>query len=151
MPTPMPTPTPRRNPFEVLQLPAHASLEQIMAAAARLAQRGDDEAREAVQQLTGSDEQRTVHAWMTLPGEVQRPAEIERFLTQHRRPPADLPLEVPPVDEAELRELLRQALLAELQPRPVPLVLVPAGESAEEIARQNAEAVWASLLYDPRG
>ncbi|MFQ3593600.1 MAG: hypothetical protein SNJ82_10520 [Gemmataceae bacterium] len=141
----------KRNPFEVLQLPAHASLEQIMAAAARLTQRGDDEAREAVRQLTSEETQRRLHGWLTPPGPVERPAEIEQFVAQHRRPPAGLPLDVPPVDETELRELLRQALLSELQPRPVPLQFVEARESAEEIARQTGEAVWGSLLYDLRG
>ena len=140
-----------RNPFEVLQLPAGASTEQIMAAAARLAQSGDEEAREAVRQLTAGEEERQLHAWLTPPGSVERSAEIERFIGQHRRPPAGLPLNVPPVDETELRALLRAALLRELQPRPVPLQSVPIQETPEEIARQNAEAVWMSLLFDLQG
>lgn len=140
-----------RNPFEVLQLPVDATTEQIMVAAARLAQSGDEEAREAVRQLTASDEERQLHAWLTPPGSVGRSAELERFVTQHRRPPAGLPLNVPPVDETELRALLRAALLRELQPRPVPLQTVPINETPEEIARQTAEAVWMSLLFDLRG
>jgi plasmid stability protein len=140
-----------RNPYEVLQLPAQATTEQIMAAAARLAQSGDDEAREAVRQLTASEEERQLHAWLTPPGAVERPVEVERFVAQHRRPPAGLHLQVPPVDEAELRERLRSILLSELKPGPVPLQAVPIEESAEEVARQNAEAVWLSLLFDLRG
>lgn len=140
-----------RNPLEVLRLGADATLEQIVETGARLAQRGEEAAREAVQQLIASDEMRTLHAWLTPPGSPVIDPEVQRFLTAHRRPPPDLPLRVPPVSPEELRERLREALLEELQPRPVPLSLVPVGESTEELSQQRREVKAQSLLYDLRG
>ena len=141
-----------RNPYEVLGLPPGASEADVVRQGARLAQQaGDDEVREAVRQLTAGAETRELFALLTPPGGGGVGPEVERFIAQHRRPPAGLPLNVPALDEAELRDLVRRAVAATLEPRPQPLAAVPAGESAEEVERQTGEALWQSLLHDMRG
>lgn len=144
------------NPFEVLRLPADATEEEIVRQGSRLAQLAADEParnaiREAVRALTDDPATRRVFALLTPPGPAAG-NELDRFIAAHRRPPApEGPLRVPPLDEQELRELLRQALAAELNVAPPPYQPVPAGEAADEIDRQTGEAVWQSLLIDPRG
>lgn len=141
-----------RNPYEVLGLMPGAGEADVIRQAARLTQQaGDDSIREAARQLTGSPEAREVFAWLTPSGEASLGADVERFIASHRRPPTELRLNVVPLDEAELREWIRQAVLATLEPRPLPLATVPAGESVEEIERQTSEAIWQSLLYDMGG
>jgi hypothetical protein len=144
------------NPFEVLRLSADATEEEIVRQGARLAQQAADEPtrnaiREAVRALTDDPAARRVFALLTPPGPPGG-NELDRFIAAHRRPPTpDGPLQVPPLDEQELRELLRQAMAAELNVAPPPYQSVPAGESTDEIDRQTGEAMWQSLLIDPRG
>ncbi|MGL4554778.1 MAG: hypothetical protein ACRC33_26735 [Gemmataceae bacterium] len=141
-----------RNPYEVLGLPAGAGEADAVRQGARLTQQGaDDEVREAVRRLTADAAARELFALLTPPGPVGIGAELERFVAAHRRPPAGLPLAVPPLDEAQLRGLVRAAVAAGLEPRPEPLAAVPAGEAAEEVGRQTGEALWQSLLHDMRG
>jgi hypothetical protein len=145
------------NPFEVLLLPPTASEEEVVRQGARLAQRAADEParnaiRQAVRQLTGSAEERALHALMTHPGPEHGSAELERFSAAFRRAPAaeSNPQPCPPVDLEEVRALLSQALAAEMEQQPMPLEPIMVDDTPEEIARQTTEMLWQSLLSDSR-
>jgi hypothetical protein len=146
----------RDDPFEVLGLPADATEEDAVRQGARICQTAGDEetrnaAREAVRQLTASAEERQLHALLTPPGFRQLDEGLKRWAAAHRRPPAIEARPVPPLDQAEAREVLRQLLLAEPAPPPAPLELVPDELAPEESRLLESEAAWRSLLHDPRG
>ena len=145
------------NPFEVLRLSPEASEQEAVRQAASLCQRATDEparnaARQAIQRLTSSREAWALCALLTHPRPEHHDAELERFVNAHRRPPATAAAAppVPGVDREELRGLLLDALAAEQAVAPLPFERLALTESAEEIARQTSEALWQSLLIDPR-
>ena len=145
------------NPFEVLRLDPSATEEEIVRQAGRLRQRAADEAaldavRQAVQALTGSARARRLHALLSHPGPEHSSPERERFLAAHRRPPRpEAPVEVPLPDLQELAPLLGALLAPALGLRPAPFEDSAEDELPEEVRRQTAEALWQSLLFDPRG
>ncbi len=102
---------------------------------------------------TGSAEEQALHALLTHPRPDHGHAELERFQAAFRRPPksesAAGPL--PALDLDEVRDLLRQALAAELEPTSMPLESLAVDDSPDEIARQTAEVLWQSLVMDSRG
>jgi hypothetical protein len=146
------------NPFELLRLPPTASDEEAVLQGERLCQQAPDEAtrdaiRQAVRQLTGSAEERTLHALLTHPRPDHGNVELERFQDAFREPPKTETIAgaLPALDVDEVRELLRHALAEELEPIPTPWEPVAADDTPEEIARQTAEALWQSLVSDMRG
>jgi hypothetical protein len=145
------------NPFEVLKLPPTASPEEIVRQGARLMQRTTDEParnaiRQAVRALTESDEARGLQALLTHPNPGQGSGELERFTTAFRRPPrASGEAACPPVDVEEFRVLMLDAIAGESPPPPLTLERIESNEPAEEIERQTAEALWQSLVAQPRG
>ena len=79
-----------QNPFEVLHLDPTASIEEVVAQAGRLRQRAAGEAeltaiRQAVQLLTGSNEERFVQAMLTHPRPCYSWPALERFRATFRR------------------------------------------------------------------
>lgn len=146
------------SPFDILGLPPTAGEDEVVRQAARLCGRTSDEAargryREAARLLTGDAARRELFALLTHPGSHPESPELTRFVNAHRRPPASpaAPAARPPLDAAEVRAMLREARLAELAPAPRPLALVEAGEPADEVARQTAEALWQGLVAETRG
>jgi hypothetical protein len=145
------------NPFEQLHLPPSASDEEAVQQAEHLCRCAPDEParnviRQAVRQLTGSAEERGLYALLAHPRPDYDNSALDRFGAAFRRPPKSqtAPGPVPALDLNEVRDLLRQALLAELEVTPLPLEAVPADDSPEEIARQTVEALWQGLLSDMR-
>ena len=145
------------NPFEVLRLDPSASEEEIVKQAGRLRQRAADEAemnavRQAVQALTGRAEDRLLHALLTHPRPGHAAPALDRFAAAFRRAPAasGAPLVVPPPDMKEFAGLLQAVLVEELDLQPPPFEALAAGETPEELRRQASEALWQSLLFDPR-
>jgi hypothetical protein len=147
----------RDNPFEVLRLDPGSSEEEVVRQAGRLRQRAHDEAaldaiRQAVQEVAGSPQARLLHALLTHPRPGYQAPELDRFVAAFRRPPQPAgPVEVPPLDLHEFAQLLGAHLAGGLDL--TPLLFEPTGEQEppEEIRRQTAEALWQSLLSDPRG
>ncbi len=148
-----------RNPFEVLQLGPEATEEAIVQQAGRLRQRATDEAtltaiRQAVQALTGAPEQRQLYAVLTLPNPVYHWPMLARLATAFRRAPASAEEPVPPcppLERERLAALVRPLVARTLEQGPLPLEMPIVEESAEEIQRQNAEALWQWLLMQPEG
>jgi hypothetical protein len=145
------------NPFEQLRLPPSATDEEIVRQAERLCRRAADEParnaiRQAARQLTGSAEERALHALLAHPRPNHGNVVLERFQKAFRRAPkSEKPTEpLPALDLDEVRRLLRQALAAELEVRPLPLEALPMDDTPEEIARQTVEALWHGLLSDMR-
>jgi hypothetical protein len=145
------------NPFELLGLPPSATPEEAVQQAARLCQRAADEAtrnriRQAVRQLTGSDEERSLHALLTHPRPDYDHAARDAFHAAFRRPPpSTAAFSYPPIDLSEVRDILCQILAAELETPALPLEAVPETDEAAEIDRQTAEALWQRLLAEPGG
>jgi hypothetical protein len=146
------------NPFEVLRLSPDATPEAAVRQAARLAQVATDEAsrnqiRQAIQELTASPEAWTLAALLTHPRPEHANAELERFIAAHRRPPASTAAEIPipGVDWQEVRTLLIAVLADEQRVPPLPLERIEVSESAAEIERQTAEAVWQGLVAQMGG
>jgi hypothetical protein len=145
------------NPFEVLAIDPTVSEEQIVQQAGRLRQRSTDEAtltaiRQAVQALTGAVEERVLQALLAHPQPVYSWPALERFINAYRRAPAPTTAAAcPPLDLAELASLLRLQLAEELMLEALPFEPLAAAEDAGEIQRQAAEALWESLICDPRG
>jgi hypothetical protein len=148
----------QRNPFEVLKLDPGATEEEIVRQAGRLRQRATDEAevaaiRQAVQALTGKPEERQLHALLTHPKPEYANAALERLIAAFRRPPAaggPAPAPEVPFDAEEFYRLLLAQAAAGLEMPAQPFEPVPRTEDAAEIRKQLAEALWQSLLYDPR-
>ncbi|HVS35466.1 MAG TPA: hypothetical protein VMS17_07765 [Gemmataceae bacterium] len=145
------------NPFEALRLDPSSSEEDVVKRAAQLRQRAADEAeltavRQAVQALTGRPEDRLLHALLTHPRPDYAAPALERFSAAYRRAPAP-PGEPPPVpglDLKEFTELLQAILVEELDLTPPPFEAPAAGEDPDELRRQMGEALWQSLVFDPR-
>jgi hypothetical protein len=145
------------NPFEILRLDPSATEEEIVRQAGRLRQRAVDEAtrnaiRQAVQALTAGAEDRLLLSLLTHPSPRHRSTILERFAAAFRRPPAasNVPQPCPALDVTEFEGLLRKLIAEELDWVPPPFEPIAAGETANEIDRQTAEALWQSLLFDPR-
>jgi hypothetical protein len=148
---------PASNPFEVLALDPTATEEQIVQQAGRLRQRSTDEAtltaiRQAVQALTGRAEDRLLQALLAHPQPTYAWPALEKFINAHRRAPAATSpaAACPPLDLTEVAALLQAQLAEELELTPLPFEPLPAAEDAAEIQRQAAEALWQSLICDPR-
>jgi hypothetical protein len=145
------------NPFEVLALDPTATEEQVVKQAGRLRQRCTDEAtltaiRQAVQALTGRAEDRMLQALLAHPQPTYAWPALDRFAGAHRRAPAPTSPAAPspPLDLSEFASLLRAQLAQELELAPQPFEPLPTGEDAADIRRQAAEALWQSLVCDPR-
>jgi hypothetical protein len=141
------------NPFEVLGLDPTTPNDQVVARAGHLRQRVTDEKewtaiRQAVQALTGPAEERFIEEMLTHAQPCYHWPALERFRAAFRRPPsqacAQLP-PCPPLDLSEFAQLLRPILADQWQPPELPLASVEANEPAEEIERQNIEALWQCL------
>ena len=145
------------NPFEVLRLDPCASEEEIVKQAARLRQRAADEAeltaiRQAVQALTGRPEDRLLHALLTHPRPGHAAPALEKFAAAYRRAPAASgePPAAPALDLKEFAELLQAAIEEDLDLTPPSFEAPAAAEDPDEVRRQTGEALWQSLVYDPR-
>lgn len=145
------------TPFETLKLPPTATNEEIVRQGAALCRTTADESvrdaiRQAVRSLTEKDEDRVLQALLTHPNPEYHSAERERFIAAHRRPPrSESQVSVPPLDIEEARTLLLSLLTNEPPAAPLPLERLAAVEPPEEIERQTAEALWQSLVAQPRG
>jgi hypothetical protein len=145
-----------KNPFEVLRLDPTASEEEIVRHAGRLRQRATDEAtqnalRQAVQALTASATAREVHALLTHPRPAYSSAALNRFAAAFRRAPLPAnPPACPPLELQEFINLLKQIVAAGLELPSLEFEGLATAEDPEEIRRQTAEALWQSLLFDPR-
>jgi hypothetical protein len=145
------------NPFEVLRLDPAATEEEIVRRAGLLRRRAADEAtaaavRRAVQALTARPEGRLLWSLLTHPDPSYQSPALDRFAAAFRRPPspsADAAT-CPPLDLEEFTALVRRRAAEELELPPQELEPVGNDETAEEIDRQTAEALWQSLLFDPR-
>jgi hypothetical protein len=144
------------NPFEVLKLDPSATEEEIVRHAERLRQRAADEAtqaaiRQAVQALTAKAEERRLHALLTHPRPAHAAPPLDRFVAAFRRPPAaSTPPAVPGPDLAEVEAILRAHLAEDLELTPPPCETPVGPDEPDEFRRQEAEALWQSLLFDPR-
>jgi hypothetical protein len=143
------------NPFEVLRLDPAAGEEEIVRQAGRLLQRATDEAtrnriRRAVQALTGRPEDRLLFALLTHPAPAYQAAALDRFAAAFRRPPPAAPAPCPPLDLEEFQSLLFAQVAAGLDFAPPPFEPVLLPDEPDEIRRQTREALWQSLLIDPR-
>jgi hypothetical protein len=144
------------NPFEILCLDPSATEEEIVRQAGRLRQRATDKAslnaiRQAVQALTARAEDRLLFALLAHPGPCHQWPALDRIAAAFRRPPTTgAPAPCPPLDIEELRDLLCQLSAEELELVPPLFEPLPGEEAPEEIRRQTAEALWQSLLFDPR-
>jgi hypothetical protein len=146
------------NPFEVLGLDPAATEEDIVRQAERLRQRATDEEtvgaiRQAATALTGTPEERALHALLTHPRPATTAPALDRFAAAFRRPPrANVPAEpCPDLDQEEFLRLLLDVAAERLDLPPAAFEPVPVADDAEELRRQLAEALWQSLVYDPRG
>jgi hypothetical protein len=145
------------NPFEVLRLDPTATEEDVVRQAERLRQRAADEAalgaiRQAAMALTGRPEERALHALLTHPRPGHASAALDRFAAVFRRAPAPTaaPAPCPDLDADEFRRLLLVAAAEELDLPPAAFDALPGTDGADEVRRQWAEALWQSLLFDPR-
>jgi hypothetical protein len=143
------------NPFEVLRLDPESTEEAIVRQAGRLRQRATGEAelnaiREAVQALTADPATRRLHALLTHPRPGHQAAALDAFAAAFRRPPAATEATCPPLDFKELEQILLTCAAEELGLPAAPWEAPAAMENPDEIHRQNAEALWQSLLCDPR-
>lgn len=143
------------NPFEVLRLDPASTEEAIVRQAGRLRQRATDEAelnaiREAAQALTADAATRLLHSLLTHPRPGHQTPAIDAFAAAFRRPPATAAGPCPPLDLTELEQMLLKCVAEELELPATPWETPSATEHADEIHRQNAEALWQSLLCDPR-
>jgi hypothetical protein len=145
------------NPFEVLELDPTATEEEIVRQAARLKQRATTDAElaaihQAVQALTSNAAERQLHALMAFPRPGYSTPALDRLVAAHRRAPVSTapPEPCPPLDLAEFDRLLRTAAAEELDLKPEPFEPIDPVDP-DDVRRQAAEAVWQSLVYDPRG
>lgn len=140
------------QPFEVLRLPPTATAEQAVRQAARLTQLAPDEAtrnrvRQAIQQLMASPQAWTLASLLAHPlPQYERP-EVERFVAQHRRPPAGLAAApLPEVDWEELRAVRLDWLESQRSLPTLPLEPMPNAEAEEAPAENTA---WPRLVDQP--
>ena len=144
------------NPFEILRLDPSASEEEIVRQATRLKQRATTDAEltaihQAVQALTGSAEERRLHALLAHPRPGYSTPALDGFVAAHRRAPVSTaaPEPCPPLDQEEFDRLLRAAAAEELDLKPEGFEPVDPVDP-DDVRRQAAEAVWQSLVFDPR-
>jgi hypothetical protein len=145
------------NPYEVLALDPGTPEEQIVQHAGRLRQRSTAEAaltaiRQAVQALTGRAEDRLLQALLAHPQPAYAWPALDKFVNAHRRAPAATTpaAACPPLDLAEFASLLQARLAEELELTALTFEPLIAAEDPAEIQRQAAEALWQSLVCDPR-
>lgn len=146
------------NPYEVLQLNPSATEAEIIEQAGKLRQRSTDEEtltaiRQAVQQLTGSHEEREIHALLSHPEPMYRWPAIERLMNAHRRPPTSTSEEQhtgPSLDMDEILTLVKQLLAEEMRLLPINYIQPRIDELPEEIDQQTIHALCRALLYDPQ-
>jgi len=145
------------NPFEVLRLDPSASEEEIVRQAGRLRRSVTEETalnaiRQAVQALTIRAEDRLLFALLTHAAPCHHWPALDRFAAAFRRPPAATaaPKSFPSLDLEEFRDLLNKTAAEELELAPLPFEPIGEGETAEEVRRQTAEALWQNLLTDTR-
>lgn len=145
-----------RNPFEVLQLDPSCSPEEVVRQGARLRQRAASEAdanaiRQAVQALTGSEDDRLLAALLTHPRPGYPSAALEQFAAAFRRAPTPSEEQpAPPFDAGAFGALLLATQAEGLELPARPFEFPEGGEAPEEIERQSAEALWQSLPGNPR-
>jgi hypothetical protein len=146
------------NPFELLGLDPTASEEDVVRHAGRLRQRAANEAahnaiRQAVQALTASAAARQLHALLAHPRPAHQAPALDGFAAAFRRAPVSShpPPPCPPLDLAELTAILKALAAQELELPAMEFESLAAADSPEEIQQQTAEALWQSLLFDPRG
>jgi hypothetical protein len=145
------------NPFEVLRLDPGATEEEIVRQAGRLRQRvaGEDELnriRQAVQGLTGTAEERQRLALLTHPRPDYTPPVLERLAAAYRRSPVTpTAAACPELDQEEFSSLLLAQVAEELDLPPQVFEPVTSAPNPGELRRQLAEALWFSLVCDPRG
>lgn len=145
------------NPFEVLRLDPSASEEAIVGQAGRLRQRATDEAtlsaiRQAVQALTARGEDRLLYALLTHPSPGYHAPALDHFVAAFRRPPA-VAQDAPScftLDIKEFGNLVKEQCAEQLELPPLLFEAITSGENFDEIRSQTAEALWQSLLFDPR-
>jgi hypothetical protein len=145
------------NPFEVLSLDPSASEEQVVQQAGRLRLRSPDDSalaaiRQAVRALTGRVEDRELHALLAHPQPVYAWPALEKLVYAYRRAPTPTaaPSPCPPLDLAEFAALVRAHFVEELELGTLPFEPLTGPDDASEIQRQAAEALWQSLICDPR-
>jgi hypothetical protein len=145
------------NPFEVLRLGPSATEEEITLQAGRLRRRAIDEAtlnaiRQAVQALTAGAEDRLRFALLTHAAPCHHWPALDRFKATFRRAPvaATAPASCPLLDMEEFADLLKRMAAEELELTPPSFEPIAEDETAEEVSRQTAEALWQSLLFDTR-
>jgi hypothetical protein len=154
------------NPFEVLRLGPDASEQEIVGQAERLCQRATDDAalgaiRQAATALTANPLDRLLHSLLTHPRPAGAAPALDRLAAAFGRAPPrteeqgtrdvsqagkpDLRLGVP-----EFLRLLLTATAEELGVPPGTFEPVSDTDDEDEVNRQFAEALWQSLLFDPR-
>ena len=145
------------NPFEVLRLDPEATEEEVVRQAERLRQRATDETslgaiRQAAMALTGKSEERQLHALLTHPRPAGASETLDRFSAVFRRAPSTTHVAIacPELDRDEFLRLLLRAASEELELPPPTFESVADADDADELRRQWAEALWQSLLFDPR-
>lgn len=104
-----------------------------------------------MQALTARAEDRLLFALLTHPAPRHHGPVLDRFAAAFRRPPAAAhpPDPCPPLDSAEFGNLLRTLAVEDLEWSPPPFEPVASVETPNEIARQTAESLWQTLLFDP--
>jgi hypothetical protein len=142
------------NPFEILRLDPSATDDDIVRQAERLRQRATDDAtvgaiRQAAKTLLGNSADRMLHALLTHPRPAGPSAALDRFTAAFRRAPVPTaPAAEPEPDE--FSPILLAAAAEGLGEPPMPFEPITDVDDAAEIGRQRAEALWQSLLFDPR-
>ncbi len=108
--------------------------------------------RQAAMALTGNPEEKLLHALMTHPRPAGASETLEQFAAAFRRAPTATvpPLSCPELDRDEFLRLLLSAAAEELELPPAPFEMIGGVDDADELRRQWAEALWQSLLFDPR-
>jgi hypothetical protein len=146
------------NPFEVLRLDPTTPGAEVVRVAGRLRQQATDEAtisaiRQAVQALTGAEEERRLHELRTHARPSYQWTGLEQFVVAFGRPPQ--PAEGPastcfPSDLEELVAMLPPVLAQELAPLLQPREPTGTLNSPKEIRKQLIEALWRCLRFDSR-
>jgi hypothetical protein len=103
-----------------------------------------------VQALTARAEDRLLFALLTHPAPDHQSPALDRFAAAFRRPPAAAhpPDPCPPLDLEEFAVRIRALAAEELEWSAPSFEPVASVETPDEIARQTAEALWQSLLFD---
>jgi hypothetical protein len=146
------------NPFEVLRLDPTTPNEEVVRVAGRLRQLATDQAavaaiRQAVQALTGNEEERRLHELRTHARPCYHWPRVDQFIAEFRRPPQPVEGTAPTQSPSDLDELA--GLLAPLIAKGLE-VSKPTDEPAttpksqEDLRREIIQACWRNLLVDTR-